>query len=589
MFDLVIRGGTIVDGAGAAPFTGDIAITDGAIVEIGVLTGAAAKNVLDADGALVTPGWVDAHTHYDGQVSWDDTLESSIANGTTSVVMGNCGVGFAPVAVDATDTLIDFMEGVEDIPGTALYEGVPWGQWESFPSYLDYLDTRRFSVDVAAQVPHAPLRLYVMGERALHDGDSTPDDVTKMAQIVTESIKAGAAGFSTSRITFHRTASGQTLPGTYAPEQELLALAKAMVDGGGGVFQAVPASSAGNSMYSPKPEQASMLEEVAMFGRLSRATGVPFNFILAQIRDNPNGWREVLAASAQENSTGAKLFPMIGSRGISGITTLRTYHAFSRRPTFVALQQKLSHSELVAAMRGPEVKAAILAEADAPTDKPGSMDNVQPAVFAAALERTFPFYAGFNYEPPVSDSFLARAQSVGRDPLEFMYDFLLEEDGNALGVRFSGNYWDGSLDACREMMLDANTVWGLSDAGAHVKYVCDMSTPTFNLVHWVRDRSHDRLPVEFIVQKMTSRNAHLYGLNDRGILQVGKRADVNVIDLDNLAVHKPVLCFDLPAGGERFHQAATGYLATVVNGELVRQHDTDTGARPGRLARTVHN
>lgn len=583
MYDSIIKGGRIVDGTGAAPFTADVGIRDGMIAEIGDLSGAAAGNLIDADGATVTPGWIDAHTHYDGQVTWDDELEGSVANGTTTVVMGNCGVGFAPIAPSAEDTLIDFMEGVEDIPGTALHEGIPWGEWETFPGYLDFLGRRQLSIDVAAQVPHAPLRLYVMGDRAADDLDATEDDLARMTAVVEEAVRAGAVGFSTSRIQFHRTASGKPLPGTFAPPAELHAIARGLAAGGGAVFQAVPAGAVGT--LGGSSDRSTVVEEVSLFGDLSRAAGIRVNFSVSQMKPDPELWREAIAASNEENARGAQLFPMVGSRGISGLTSLRTYHVFSRRPTFLRLSE-LPYAEMVKQMRNPEVKAAILAESDQPTDQPGSQENIQPRVFASSLDITYPLSDPLDYEPSPDRTFAARAAAEGRDPFEYLYDYLLEDDGNAVGVRFNANYLDGNLDACREMLLDPGTVWSLTDAGAHVRFVCDMSAPTFNLVHWVRDRTRgERIPIETMVAKMTSTSARLYGLRDRGTLAVGMRADVNVIDLAGLTVHRPELRSDLPAGGGRFLQSASGYVATMVNGCVARRDGRDTGDRPGRLVR----
>ncbi len=583
MFDTVIKGGTIVDGTGRAPFSGDVAIAGGRIVEVGRVDGPATRTI-DAEGAVVTPGWVDAHTHYDGQVTWDDQLEGSSANGVTTIVMGNCGVGFAPAPRDAIPGLIDLMEGVEDIPGTALYEGMPWGEWETFPEYLEFLDRRSWTVDVAAQLAHGALRFYVMGDRAVRQKDCTPDDLAVMTRLVEEAVAAGAAGFSTSRIRFHRAMSGFAVPGTFALEEELVAIAHAIRAGGGAVFQAIPASAVGEYL-GPKREQATMAEEVHMLGRLSRDAGVPVTFSTFQVAQPHDGWRNALAIAAQENADGARLSPMVAPRGATVLTTLRGYHLFNLRPTFRRLKS-LPLPQLVAELRKPEVKAAILAEADGRDDRPGSMENALPTLFQTSMGMTFPLVDPLDYEPTLDDSLAARAAAEGRDPAEYLYDFLLSDDGNAVGVVFGANYLDGNLDVCREMLLDPHTVSGLSDAGAHVNFVCDMSNPTFHLTHWVRDRHRgEKLPIETVVAKATGVPARLYGFADRGTLEVGKRADVNVVDLDRLHIDIPRLRNDLPAGGQRFVQLASGYLATMVNGVAVREHDVDTGARPGRVAR----
>jgi N-acyl-D-aspartate/D-glutamate deacylase len=570
MFDTVIKAGTIVDGAGAKPFTGDVAITDGRITEIGRVDGPT-RRTIDADGAIVAPGWVDAHTHYDGQVTWDDQLEGSSANGVTTIVMGNCGVGFAPAPPGAVQDLIDLMEGVEDIPGTALYEGMPWGEWESFPEYLEFLDRRQWTVDVAAQLAHGALRFYVMGDRAVREKGCSAEDLAAMSKLVEEAVAAGAAGFSTSRIRGHRAMSGYAVPGTFAPEEELAAIARAIRQGGGAVFQAIPASAVGEYM-GPKREQATMAEEVRMFGRMSRETGLRFTFSTFQVDQPTDSWRRALEISAEENALGANLPP-------------RGYHLFMQRPTFLRLKG-LPMPQLVNELRKAEVKAAILSETDVRDERPGSMENALPSLFHRSLDLTFALTDPLDYEPTLDQALAARAKAEGRDVLEYLYDFLLGDDGTAVGVVFGANYVDGNLDACREMLLDPNTVSGLSDAGAHVNFICDMSNPTFHLTHWVRDRSRgERLPIEVVVAKATSAPARLYGFTDRGTLQIGQRADVNIVDLERLHIDVPRLRADLPAGGKRFLQLSTGYVATIVSGVAVREHDIDTGARPGRVVR----
>jgi len=583
MHDLVIKGGTIVDGTGAPAYRGDVAVDGDRIVAVGRVDGPARRTV-DADGAVVAPGWVDAHTHYDGQVTWDDRLEGSSANGVTTIVMGNCGVGFAPAPRDKIHDLIDLMEGVEDIPGTALYEGMPWGEWESFPEYLDFLGRRSWTVDVAAQLAHGALRFFVMGERAVRSKDCTADDLTAMAALVEEAVAAGAAGFSTSRIRVHRAMSGYAVPGTFAPEDELAAIAEAVRRGGGAVFQVIPASAVGE-YAGGKREQATVADEVRMMGRLSRSTGLRFTFSTFQTDQPVDGWRQALAISAEENAAGARLHPMIAPRGGTVLTTLRGYHQFMQRPTFLR-HKHLPLDRLVVELRRPEVKAAILAETDVRDERPGSMENALPSFFGVALHRTFPLTDPVDYEPTADRSLGALARSEGRDPVEYLYDFLLGDEGRAVGVVFGANYIDGDLEACREMLSDPWTVSGLSDAGAHVNFVCDMSNPTFHLTHWVRDRTRGpKLPIETVVAKATSAPARLYGFTDRGTIEPGMRADLNVVDLDRLHIDIPRLRNDLPAGGQRFVQTASGYLATIVAGVTVRDHDADTGARPGRLAR----
>lgn len=551
------------------------------------MSGSAVREI-DADGALVTPGWVDAHTHYDAQVTWDDRLEGSSANGVTTVVMGNCGVGFAPVRPGGTAELIDLMEGVEDIPGSALVEGMPWGEWETFPEYLGFLGGRRWSLDVAAQVPHGALRFYVMGERAIVNESATEAEIGAMAGLVEEAVRAGAVGFSTSRTMVHRSMRrGGFVPGTFAPEQELLALARALGRVGGAVFQAIPASGSGVGEVTPAgPEQASVADEVELFAAVSRAAGVPLVFTLMQVAGNVDGWREALARVSSHNADGSLLRPMVAPRAVTMLSSLASYHVFMRRPTYLRLSEQLPFDELVVALHQPEVKAAILAEDDVAHPDPGSMDNGLTAAFRRWIGATYPLEEPLDYEPTPDRSFGGLGAARGRDPFDLLYDHLLDDGGRGVAVQLGSNYHEGNLDACREMLGHGDTVIGLSDAGAHVRFVCDMSSPTFGLTHWVRDRARGpRLPVELVVAKMTSVPAAIWGLHDRGVVAPGRRADLNVIDLDDLQCRRPELRADLPAGGSRFVQKATGYVATIVAGEPVREHDTDTGARPGRLAR----
>jgi N-acyl-D-aspartate/D-glutamate deacylase len=586
MLDTVIKGGLVVDGTGAPARLADIGIAGDRIAEIGRIDANGAR-IIDADGALVAPGWVDGHTHYDGQVTWDDRLEGSAANGVTTVVMGNCGVGFAPVPPGGVEALIDLMEGVEDIPGTALHEGMPWGAWETFPEYLAFLDTRRWAADVCAQLAHGALRFYVMGERAIARQGATTDELARMSKLAEDAVRSGAVGFSTSRIIGHKSMSGYSVPGTFAPERELSAIAAGMARGGGAVLQAIPASAIGE-LEGMEPEHTALIPEVEMLGRLSRQHRLPVVFSTFQIGQAPGQWREVLATAAAENAAGARLSPMVAPRAGTVLTTLAGYHLFMCRPTYIKLAS-LPHAERVRALRRPEIKAAILSESDVQHPRPGAMENLLPGVFRQALPLTFRMNDPIDYEPTLDQSLAALAAARGRDPIEFLYDFLLEDEGTAVGVFMGANYADGNLDACREMLLDPNTVTGLSDAGAHVNFICDMAIPTFNLTHWVRDRTRgERLPIELVVAKCTSRPASLFGLGDRGTLEIGKRADINVIDLEALRIQPPRMHRDLPAGGSRFLQPSIGYLATLVAGVQTRDRDEDTGARPGRVARPIH-
>ncbi len=584
MHDLIVKGGLVVDGTGSAPFAADMAVDGDVITAVGKVD-ERARHVVDADGAVVAPGWIDVHTHYDGQLTWDDHLEGSASNGVTTVVTGNCGVGFAPVRPGQESDLIDMMEGVEDIPGTALYEGIPWGSWESFPEYIGYLRSQSWAVDVGLQIPHGPLRYYVMGPRSWDDDPgksaATAGELAQMVGLVRDARAAGALGFSTSRILFHRAMSGYSVPGTFAPEEELRALAGALREAGPAVIQAIPGGV--NRKPSRAEDPYDLGDEVRMFGRISRDCDVRITFTTAQSNEDPDAWRMALDTARAQNSAGAHLSPMIAPRGATILTTLQGYHYFMQRPTFLRYAG-LPHAEMVAALRRPEVKQAILAESDVPDPKPGSMRNSLPAMFSHSLSRTFPLRMPLNYEPDQTESLDALAAQAGRDPFEFLYDFLLDEDGTAVGMLIAANYAHGNLDICREMLLHPDTVSGLSDAGAHVNFICDMGVATFHLTHWVRDRSRgETVPIELAVAKLTGVAARTFGLTDRGELTAGKRADINVIDLDNLTTERPMLLRDLPAGGSRFLQPATGYVTTIKNGVQTRIADQDTGLRLGRI------
>ena len=585
MFDTVIKGGTVIDGTGAAPFHADVAITDGRVVEVGDVTGPATRTI-DADGLLVTPGWIDVHTHYDGQVTWDDQLEPSATNGVTTVVMGNCGVGFAPVHAQDTDALIDLMEGVEDIPGSALNVGMPWGTWESFADYLDVLADRRYAIDIAAQVAHGAVRFYAMGERGAANEDATAEDLETMGALVEEAMRAGAVGFTTSRTVGHRARSGRPVPGTFAETDELLAIGDALRRAGHGVFEAIVSGTIGK-LEQLGGERAKPVEEIPMLEEISRASGRPVTFTTAQLFEDPGHWRLMLDAAAAANDRGADLHPQIIPRSVTIMTSLDTYHLFMNRPTYRRIAD-LPLAERVAEMRRDDVRRAILAEQDA-SGAPGDFTEAVTKLFIPALPLTFPLTDPVNYEPDMADSVFAQATAAGIDPVEHMYDLLLADDGKAFYALLGSNFVGGNLDVCREMLLDPYSVTGLSDAGAHVNLISDCSASTFHLTHWGRDRTAgDRLPLELLVHKLTGANAALYGFGDRGVLEPGRRADVNVIDLDALSIDPPLLRHDLPAGASRILQPAHGYAATLVDGVVTREDDTDTGARPGRLVRGGH-
>ncbi len=574
MLDYVIKGGTIVDGSGGPTTTGDIGVKDGLIVAVGKVD-EPAKEVIDATGKIVTPGFIDLHTHYDGQVTWDEVLEPSASNGVSTIVLGNCGVGFAPVRPQDHAALIDMMEGVEDIPGTALSIGMPWGEWETFPQYLDMIDRRKYSTNIACQISHGPLRFYVMGERAYEDLDATPEEVEQMAEIVHDAMVAGAAGFSTNRFVAHKSKSGKTVPGTFAAKDELKALTDAVGKSGRGVIQVI---SDGTIMPG---EEIDEMPELEMMGGISKSTGRPLTFSTFQAGPQSEVFRRVLDGTAEWNAKGAQLRPQIIPRAVTLMTTLAGYHGFMARPTY----KKLAHlplAERAAEMRKPEVRAQILAEED------DEADNVRMnKVLIAALDRVFSLAAPIDYEPDPETSIGCQARALGKTPEEHYYDLLTEGEGDAFFSIFNANFQDGTLEPSLAMLTDPNTVSGLSDAGAHVMLISDCSAPTFHLTHWVRDRTAGpRVPLETAVFKLTGAPADLYGLTDRGLLKEGMRADINVIDLDKLTIQEPYIRADLPTGAPRILQPSTGYLARLVNGVMVRRNDNDTGARPGHLLRS---
>jgi N-acyl-D-aspartate/D-glutamate deacylase len=585
MLDYVIKGGTIVDGSGDARRQGDVGVRDGLIVEVGGSITESAREIIDADGAIVTPGWVDVHTHYDGQVSWDEVMDPSAGNGATTIVMGNCGVGFAPVRPGGEKALIELMEGVEDIPGTALYEGIEWGQWESFPEYMDYIASRRYSLDIGAQVAHGALRYYVMGERGKENLDATNEDLNEMSRLVTQALTAGAVGFSTSRTIGHRALDGSPVPGTFAPDQELSAIAQAMRKAGRGVFEMIPAGTVGK-LEGLGGERTTPEAELTLMADFSRQSGRKVTFTLVQSPDYAaDTWERLLEMVVTANQTGAQLFPQVPSRPIGLASGLSGYHAFQRRPTYMKLTH-LSLAERAREMAKPEVKAAIMSEGDVPVDQPGSMANMYQ-LFQNAAGFMYPLADPVDYEPDPSNMLGSRAASTGENVLSLLYDYMLEQNGAAMCALMGGANVHESQEVLRKMLMHPETVTGLSDAGAHVTLICDATMPTTQLTFWARDRHlGERIPLEFLVAKQTSRNADLYGLNDRGRLAVGLRADINVIDFENLTVSPPKAFHDLPAGGTRLIQPVKGYLATLVKGQVTRRHDADTGARPGSLVRS---
>lgn len=581
MLDTKILNAEIVDGTGAPTRRGAIGIRDGLIVAVGEVEEDASE-VIDAKGALATPGWVDVHTHYDGQVTWDDKIDPSASHGVTTVVMGNCGVGFAPVHKGGEQELIELMEGVEDIPGTALYEGMPWGAWESFPEYMDFLATREYAIDIGAQLAHGALRNYVMGQRGRDNEDPNASDMKEMETLVEEAMRAGAVGFSTSRTVGHRSITGDPVPGTFAETEELLALAEAMERAGSGVFELIPAGTVGK-LEGLGGERFTLLEEFELIRKIGKV-GRPVTFTTVQNTDYPDDWREFLKGSAEENAKGSNLRPQVASRPIGFVTGLQTYHMFQRRETYLSIAD-LPLPQRVEEMSKPEIRAAILSDQDVLAEEPGSIPNIH-VLLGQVAGALFPVTMPVDYEPDPSKLFGVRAAAEDKPIDEVVYDYLLEDGGKSFAILMGANYQEFNHDVIREMLSDPHTVTGLSDAGAHVNLIFDGVAPTYQLIHWVRDRARgERLPIEWIVRKQTQTNAELYGLTDRGTLEVGKRADLNLIDLPNLCLGELEVHCDLPAGGSRILQSASGYVATFVHGVKTREDDQDTGARPGRLVR----
>ena len=572
MHDLIIRDGTLIDGTGVPARRTDVAVDEGRIAAVDDLGGTRARRTIDAQGQVVTPGWVDIHCHYDGQATWDDVLAPSSWHGVTTVVMGNCGVGFAPARPDRHDWLIGLMEGVEDIPGTALSEGIRW-EWESFPEYLDALSTRNWTMDVGSQVPHGAVRAYVMGDRGAQNEPANPDDIHAMRQIVREAITAGALGFSTSRTIAHTAIDGEPVPGTFAAEDELFGIGEALGELGTGVFELAPAGAAGEDVIQPA-------KEVAWMRRLSAAIGRPVTFALIQVDDAPDLWRELMDESLAAVAEGAQLWPQVAGRPtglLSGHFT--TYSLFDMVPAYQELKQRgLSPSDLVRALRDPGVREAVVSwQPD---------DDATAERMERAYGRTYVLGLPPDYEPGPERSLRAIARRAGRRTLEVAYDAMLEDDGRALLYVPILNYSDGDLGPVRDMLLHPRAALGLADGGAHCGVICDASMPTFMLTHWTRDRSRgDRLPLEWVVKKQTHDTARLYGLGDRGTVEPGMLGDLNVIDYERLQLGNPTVAADLPAGGRRLLQSADGYVATIKSGVVTFDDGEDTGERPGRLVR----
>ncbi|PHY13693.1 amidohydrolase [Caulobacter sp. B11] len=564
-YDLVLRGGRVVDGSGAPGFLADVGIRDGLIAAVGPGLAAGAEEI-DAAGRLITPGFVDIHTHYDGQATWDHRMTPSSGHGVTTVVMGNCGVGFAPCRPEDRDRLIRLMEGVEDIPFPVLTEGLPW-TWESFPDYLDALEARAFDVDIAAQLPHAALRVYVMGERGANREPATPADIAAMAAIAQRAVEAGALGFSTSRTLNHRTSDGQPTPTLTAGEDELTGIAMGLAAAGKGVLQLV-------SDFHPDG-----LAELAMVRRIVEASGRPLSFSLVQSPHSPSGWKAMLAGLSAAVDAGLPMKAQVAGRPVGVLFGLElTLNPFSQSPVFAEIA-RASLADKVAALSDPGFRQRLLA---------GDGEGAGPFTIRSlrAWDNLYPMADSPDYEPTADMTVAARAAASGRDPAEVALDAMLENGGRGMLYNPFLNYADGSLDPSFAMLNHRDTVPGLSDGGAHVGMICDGSFPTSNLTHWTRDRTRGpRIALETMVAMQTRDTAMTVGLMDRGLIAPGYRADLNVIDYEGLSLEAPSVAYDLPAGGRRLTQKAQGYVATIVGGVVTYRDGDPTGALPGRLVR----
>lgn len=565
-FDLVIRRGTLVDGNGGEPRQADVAVSGGIIAEVGDVNGRGEREI-DATGLVVGPGFVDIHTHYDGQAVWDDRLQPSSSHGVTTVVTGNCGVGFAPVKPEDRDKLIELMEGVEDIPGTVLHEGLSWS-WTTFGEYLDVLESRSWDIDLATQVPHAALRFWAMGDRAAAMEAATTTEIAEMAQLAAQAIGDGALGFSTSRTINHKSRSGEVTP-TYGSEtEELTAIAAAVGQTGAGVLQVV-------TDYPDLPEDFALMRAMVV-----ASGGRPLSVSLLQKRDKPRLYQPTLDYITAANEDGLPIRAQVASRGVGVVIGLQcTMHPFFMNRVWRTIMH-LSAAEQAIRMADGEMRAAILA---AQTDDVA--ENMPGGMRITRYETMYELDEYPDYEPAESDSILARAEREGRSPEELVYDILIADGGRGMLHQPFTNYFDGNLDAVQEMLTHRYTLPGLGDGGAHVGAICDSSFTSTLLQHWVRDRGTGRLPIEFVFQRQSRDTARMVGLNDRGVLAPGYRADIIVVDMENLRMRRPEIVYDLPSGGRRMLQRVQGYRHTFVNGVETYRDGAPTGALPGRLVR----
>ena len=570
MHDLVIRNANLVDGTGAPCRIADIGI-DGTVINAVGSGVEAGKREIDAKGLLVTPGFVDIHTHYDGQATWDPELSPSSWHGVTTVVCGNCGVGFAPARPDKHEWLIQLMEGVEDIPGSALADGIDW-QWETFPQFLDALEQMPRTMDIACQVPHGPVRAYVMGERGARNEEATPEDLVAMAEIVKEGIDAGALGFSTSRTKLHRALDGEVVPGTFASDQEMVALGEAVADAGGGVVEVVSDIGTGGM-------RGDFSGDMELMRQIANQYDLTVLYSLHQSDPTPEDWRELLAMSSAPISGSGKVIAQVSGRPIGLLLGLETsLHPFLKHPSYMAIAH-LSLAERVSEMCKPEVRAKILAEETTFTGR--FTEDIVHGFHKMYLLGEEP-----NYEPDASDCIKARAKRENKSPYEYAYDLLICNNGKNLLFFPLFEFSYQTLDPIFERLKHEGTILGLGDGGAHCRLICDSSLPTFMLTHWTRDRTNgQKLSIEEVIKLQTLDTATIYGLSDRGSIQVGKKADINIIDYDRLSIDAPKMIYDLPTDAPRLVQKPHGYKATVVSGQVVRENGEFTGVRPGVVIR----